>query len=203
MPALSTVSDEFVENTLDKSLTIEKKSYTPIKDENIMVSDKKIEVKKRPVEYDEIIPAVKINSVKKKIVLYEEDEAKKVNVKIKTPISTKTKIDEGDYIDFETTEDVTINNKFYPKGTPVKARIETISLNQSWGVPADLILENLTVDDIPLSGEIKEIGANRSLWVYPLVYGTSWFFGVGVIFIPIRGGHAKIKPSKIYTLYLQ
>ena len=69
------------------------------------------------------------------------------------------------------------------------------------GVPADLVIGSFTLNGVPLGGEINKTGANRSLWVYPCMYGTLWFFGIGVLFIPIRGGHAKIKTTETYTLY--
>ena len=84
---------------------------------------------------------------------------------------------------------------------PLSARVELISPNQARGVPADIILGNFMLDNkIPLEGQIKATGANRSLWVYPASYLLSVFFFTGLFIYPIRGGHAKIKPKNIYKL---
>ena len=68
-------------------------------------------------------------------------------------------------------------------------------------MPSNLVVGNFTLDDNKLSGEISKTGANRSLWLYPAIYATSWLFGIGLLFIFIRGGHAKIKPNETHTLY--
>lgn len=125
-----------------------------------------------------------------------------VEIRIKSPFTTRSRnIDEGDYIEFETLKPVKIKNKSYPKGSTVRARLETISQNKSWGVPADLVIGTFSLDDIELSGEISKTGANRSVWVYPLIYLTTPFFCAGLVFIPIRGGHAKVRLKETFTVY--
>ena len=62
---------------------------------------------------------------------------------------------------------------------------------------------NFSIDGKRLAGEISKTGANRSLWLYPTIYMTTLFFGVGLLLIPIRGGHAKIKPQQTFTVYYQ
>lgn len=129
-----------------------------------------------------------------------QDSQKEIKVKIKNKYSTKDNFNEGEYIDFITLEDAKIKNKNYPKGSTVKARIETVSQNKSWGVPSDLVVGNFTLNGNKLTGEILKTGANRSLWVYPAVIAGCMFLGAGLLLIPIRGGHAKIRPSEVYTL---
>lgn len=131
-----------------------------------------------------------------------ENKYQEIKIRIKNEYSTKDNLDEGDYIDFVTVEDVKLKDKIYPKDSIVKARIETISQNKAWGVPSDLIVGNFTLDNNKLTGEISKTGANRSLWLYPAVEIGCIFLGAGLLLIPIRGGHAKIKPTETYSLYV-
>lgn len=125
-----------------------------------------------------------------------------VEVRILKPFTTKCKPVEGDFLEFVTTKDITYKNKTYPAGTPVKARIETVSQNDVWGVPADLVLGNFVMKDIHLAGEVSKTGAKRVLWVRPLAIVSGVFTGAGFFFIFMRGGHAKINPEETYTVYL-
>lgn len=225
MPAYCTITDDFAEKTLSKSLTIQKYNYVPIADdfaEGLNV-DKKINTKPAQIITDTFAESNRNKNVAlikqtpvaesipkadpqrqfaKKIVVIDNNSAIAVPVKICKTYSTRQKIDEGDYIDFVTTKEVKIKGKTYSAGAPVKARVETISQNGAMGVPADLIISNFSIDSIPLSGEVNKTGANRTLWVRPCVYLlTILFFGSGVLLIPIRGGHAKIRPTETITLY--
>lgn len=132
--------------------------------------------------------------------IYEDENITEVKVKIKKNYSTRQKIKEGEYLDFITAKDFTYNDKLYPAGTPVKARVEMVSLNKIYGVPSDVIIGNFSIDDIALRGEISKTGANRALWLYPTAQITTWICGIGLLLIPIRGGHAKIKTKETFTL---
>ena len=195
------IQDTFAEQSLDKNLKIKAVSCKLLKDTFAEQNKIKSTYKAKVVDYNENIPKVENKPIFKKVVVIDQTAMTAVPVRIKKYFTTKKKIQEGDYIEFETTKDIVLNKKTYPAKTTVKARIETVSLNKSMGVPSDLVVGNFSLDEIPLGGEINKIGANRSLWVYPCVYGTSWFFGLGLLFIPIRGGHAKIKTTETYTLY--
>ena len=193
------IEDDFVNSTLDKNLKIKNHKQNLITDDFVLNSSS-IKTFKKDVVFDEILPNMPEHKFSKKPVIFDENY-KEVKVKIKEPYTTKGNLDEGDYLDFVTLNDIKIKDKTYPKNSTVKARIETISLNKSWGVPSDVVVGNFALGDINLSGDIRKQGANRSLWLYPTIYGASIFFGAGLLLIPIRGGHAKIKPSDIYTLY--
>lgn len=132
-----------------------------------------------------------------------EDKTIDLNIKSKKYVTTKGDLAEGDLLYFYTVEDIKLKNgNILPKGTEVVGVIETVSQNKAFGVPADLIVDRFKIKNknIKLLGTINKTGANRSLWVYPLVYTTSCFFGVGLLFIPIRGGHAKLKLNDVYTI---
>ena len=195
------IHDDFTEKTLDKSLRIKKQEYKYISDDFAEQNQNKNISTIKKVDYQEFFPTINSKSTTRKFVVIDQSSMTSVPVRIKKEFTTKEKIEEGDFIDFETIQEVKVNKKSYPAQTLVKARVETISLNKMMGVPSDLIIGSFSMDGIYLAGEINKTGANRSLWVYPCTYGLSWFFGVGLLFIPIRGGHAKIKTSEIYTLY--
>lgn len=225
MPAYCTINDDFVEKTLSKDTKIQKVKITEINDtfveqsidkslqtkptnRNIIVdtfaesnTNKNVYTKPEVNFYEQKVTTVNKPIEPKKAIIITEGNSIPIQIKIKKRLSTKQKVDEGDYIEFETISDVTINNKNYPKGSIIKARIETISQNKIWGVPSDLTVGNFSIDGQKLNGEINKTGANRSLWLYPTVYITTFMFGVGLLLIPIRGGHAKIKPKQTYTVH--
>lgn len=196
------VQDDFVQNSLDKNLKIRTYKYSPVVDNFGESNKNKNTAVKKYGLVQETLPKInEQNKIQRKIVITDINSGISVPIKICNNYSTKDKFDEGDYLDFKTTKEVLINQKIYPEGTPVKARIENVSKNLSWGVPADLVVGNFSIDNIPLAGEIEKTGANRSLWLKPCVICVSLlFFGAGVLLIPIRGGHAKIRTSQIYTL---
>ena len=115
--------------------------------------------------------------------------------------STRRKLYEGEYIDFVLVEDAKIENKTYQKGTIIKARVETLSKNGAYGVPADLVIGSFTMpDNVVLNGQITKQGANRSLWVYPTGYLLTPILFIGLPIFAIRGGHVKLRPSKVYEI---
>ncbi len=126
-----------------------------------------------------------------------------VIVRVDNDFSTKSKKAEGEEIQFVTVNDVKIKNKFYPKGSLVDARIETVSMNKAFGVPADLTVSNFKLGDTRLKGEIQKTGANRAYWVWPIGIISLPGLGLGLLTLAVRGGHAKIKTSEKFTLYVK
>ena len=198
------ISDAFADATLDKNLRIKTVSYKPYEDKFAENNKNKNVLSEKIVDYKEFLPAEPKQKHEKKLVIFDNLKAQKVVVKPQKRITTRTRIDEGDFIKFVTVYPVKLNGKDYPAGTVVNARVEMISKNKSWGVPADLIIGSFYVDGIQLGGEISKVGANRSLWVKPLSITLSiLFLGAGILLIPIRGGHAKITGWQKYTLYAE
>lgn len=227
MPAFCMISDDFVEETLDKTKPYQKTRVINITDEfaeqslqNVkptvirkqIITDEFAENNHakngtlvKQVDLHEFLPkhSSKDYTNYKKSIITDISNLNKIEIRICQKFTTKNrKIDEGDYIKFETVTPITIKNKTYPKGTIVQARVENISQNQSKGVPADIVLGNFTIDNNKLVGEISKTGANRSLWVYPCSYIGSGFFGLGAFLLFIRGGHAKILPTERFILHL-
>lgn len=223
------VEDEFVKNSLDKNLKIIPANYEPLKDETAMFLNPSLRIKKtetppekdifaektlnpnlkiKPAGYEMVTDNFASKAViseakpaKNKFEVSHETTGEKIKIKPLNYYTTRTNLKEGGYIDFELAENAKIGNKIYKKGSPVKARVENITKNSAYGLPADLVIGNFSFEDnVHLESELTLKGANRSLWVYPSAYGLSWFFGAGLLFIPIRGGHAKLKPNKTYEI---
>lgn len=206
LPAFCMITDDFAEQTLDKTKPYPKPANSIIIDEFAESNTAKNQYTKNSVDLNESIPTCSQNSyiTKKKVIITDKVDLTKVEIRIKNAVSTKDKtIDEGDYIEFETVKDVYINNKHYPKGTVVRARIENISQNGMKGVPADIVLANFTLANHNLIGEVTKTGANRSLWLYPVSYIGTGFFGLGPLLLFIRGGHAKINRSQTFILHVK
>lgn len=153
---------------------------------------------------DEILNYINLSNLEqpRSNLRYDYSDFKKYNLKLrpKDYITTKNKrLNEGDEVSFVVANNLEYKDKIIKRGDIVKARIEHISQNQSFGVPANLKVGNLKYNNIPINGEIEVTGANRLYWVYPSYTIFMPFFGFGVFFAPIRGGHAKLRPTKEYV----
>ncbi len=178
------IEDEFALKTLDKNLKIQEKRYIPIVDENLPVGT---------------FYAVDYYS-KNRNFDFESTDTTIIKIKPSKHYSTKNKLEIGKYLEFYLADDVSINNKTYKKGTKVKARVENISPNTMGGVPANLTIGNFILDNNNINSNIEVTGANRALWVYPVGYLGSAFFGAGLLLFLVKGGHAKFTPAKTYEI---
>lgn len=125
------------------------------------------------------------------------EELNRIPLKIKSidDVSTKKNLTEGQKITFLTTEDTVLrHNKVLAAGSRVFGTVETVSQNEMKGIPANLTVGNFKIEymsSVKLEGEIRKEGANRAIWVCPLL----------PVLFPIRGGHAKIDADEEFTLY--
>lgn len=200
LPSCATIVDDFVEESLDKNLKI--KPYFPeiIEDEFAQANTRKSVPLKRVFLYEELpVTDRKINVRNNKIL---EKEENIVKVAIVNELKTNSKLEEGYIVEFRTVEDLNYKGINYPAGTLVKGRVETFSRKAKCGTPADLVLGNFYINDLPLNGEISKMGANRTIWVRLLMVAGSSFFGAGYFFLFIKGGEVKIKESDVFSLYL-
>lgn len=186
------ISDEFISNAINSSITRPEKSDMKFIERTIVPGKiRKIKSKKK---YD---------FTKKQIP---------IDIKLVQNYDHKLRKLEGDTIEFITQNDIEINKVKYPKGTIVLGRIETLSPSDRMGTPESVKIDNFFIDndpttqadDVNLSGSISKDGANRSIWVYPLYQaGNIMFYVAGFVFVPIRGGHAKISTDETYTLFYE
>lgn len=211
LQAVYALEDEFVNSTLDKNLKIQTAKTPFYEDETALLLNQNLKVK--PVTYksikNDMLPTIKDETIYasgSKVDHFDFENLDRTIIKltVKDYVTTKN-LSEGEFIDFVVVEDVKTANYTIAKNTPAKARVELISMNQAYGVPANLTIDNFVIDSkIKAQGQITKTGANRSLWVYPLGIGFSVFFLLGPIcFFPIRGGHAKLLPGKTYEVYIQ
>ena len=199
LPSFSIIEDDFVETSLSKDLKI-KEYKPPIICDDFVKNINYTPTKRKQVIVQEVLPKINNEVIKRPYNKFSNTDLP-VKIRIKKEFSTKYNREEGQYIEFETIEETIFKNKTYPVGTTVKARVENISMNSSWGTPADLVISNFSIDRIPLCGEISKSGANRTLWVRPLAIIATPFCGTGFWLIFIRGGHAKINSNEVFTLY--
>lgn len=188
------ISDTFAENYLKNIKPVHVKQV-----QNIEIADTFAE---KSLKNTNINPTQKIL-----ITNFDNINEKVIKIKSLEYLTTKDQsLKEGQPISFKMVEPIKLNNTQLSKDTVIVGKIETISMNQAFGVPADIIIGNFYVKNnknIQLVGEIHQTGANRSLWVYPIGYLGMVFFFAGLLVLPIRGGHAKINTDKIYQVYAQ
>ncbi len=117
-------------------------------------------------------------------------------------ISTKQAINAGDRVYFSVEEDVKKEGKIIAKkGEKITARVEIISESGLYGIPADIIVGNFSLNGIPLSGEIEKEGFTHTYWIIPVANVASFFIPFsGQIFRFVHGGHAKIKTKETFEL---
>lgn len=127
----------------------------------------------------------------------------KTTFKLKPNISISTgnkRLKEGSKIEFILAEDFWYKKQFFPKGTKVNAQVEIILPNSKMGFPSTLEIGNFQINNEKIDANLTKDGANRTIWLAPTIYITSLFFFVGLLLIPIKGGHAKLYKNKIYTV---
>ena len=199
-PAFSVITDDFAESTLDKNLKIKEHKTSLIIDtfaeENKNKSTPAVKAK-LPAE---VLPVV-IKPYKRRKYIITEEFRPEVPIRIVNYFTTRNKPQEGASIDFVTVADVRYKDKFYPAGTKVNARIETVTDNSMNGVPADVVIGSFDINGTPLYGEITKTGADRMLWVKPLSFVVGFLGVPGLLLMFVRGGHAKIKPNEVYKVY--
>ena len=197
----SLIEDDFVNSTLDKNLKITKEKQIEIKDflaENTLDKNLKIKKENKKLFADNLVLNLNGGKSDVKEVAFQLD---KIKLYPKQFYTTKTGLYEGDKIEFILAQDVKIDKKVFKKGDIVKARVEMVSKNGAYGVPADLVVGNFVLSDNSiLNGQLVKQGANRALWVYPTGYILSSFFLIGLPIFAIRGGHVKLKPNKVYEI---
>lgn len=120
-------------------------------------------------------------------------------------ISTKKPPVEGDTVSFRSIKTVRYKGKLVlKKDDIVSAKIGTVITSGMNGFPAEIIIDNFEIPNVPSSKLVdtySKTGQNRSLWVFPLKWALTWLPPTGSLTNFIKGGHAKIKPGEIITIY--
>ena len=205
------IEDDFVNQTLNKSTNPssaaknEQSSNLSTNSEIKNNSSKKLDIKvENNIVEDVLLKDLSDN--KRTKVVYKPCDFSNINktiLKISPEIYITTRdrdFHEGEKISFILVNDYVYKNVTYSKGTKITGRIENIVTNEYMGNPASITIGHFKLGDTSLNAELYKIGANRTLWVAPTVYCLTGLFGIGLLAIPIRGGHAKFKPYKTYDL---
>lgn len=128
-----------------------------------------------------------------------------IRLSIVNEISTKDALTEGQNIELRVIKDVYYEGKtLVRKGELVNAKIETIITSGMNGFPAEIIVDDFEIPNIPdskLMSTYYKKGQNRCLWVYPLKWSLTLIPFVGSLTNLIKGGHAKIKTKDVITIY--
>lgn len=221
--APSLIEDKTVESLKNKNLEKPVFKQETVKEE-IPVSNLKGEQTVKPKVEIPIIEDKAVNQTLKAKVFREQNSTKPVfkyqsidydTDTLNVPVSSvsflsikSAHLDEGTKVNFRIAEDVMKNNMlFIKKDTPAIGIIETITKSSSGGDPEEMIIGRFFTKDaneniINLSGQIQKKGANRALWIRPLVWiGCASFFGTPlVVLLAIKGGRVKIKPEQKFIL---
>ena len=130
-----------------------------------------------------------------------------IRIRIAKHLKTTKETMEGADIPFVSEDDFEIKGKKFPKGTTILGRVETISDSDKMGTPECIKIDNFYIagdETINLHGSVSKMGANRSIWVYPLYQaGNICFYVAGFVFVPIHGGRAKLLTSESFTVYYE
>lgn len=180
------IIDDFALKTLNQNLKITKENQEIIEDELVKILLKS-DLKNKTIKSKSNI----------KTTITESFDKVKISP---TKYLTTRKAQLNNKIEFILIENIKINDILYKKGEIIEGSIENLSQNGAYGVPADLVVGNFKIGNQILDGTLTRQGANRAIWVYPSAYVLSVFFGLGLFVLPIRGGHAKLKPNKIYEI---
>ena len=136
---------------------------------------------------------------------YSSTKSVPIRMVITDEISTNNSVLEGTTVYFKVIDDVYVENKkVVTKGELLPGKIETIITSGMNGFPAEIIIDSIEIPGIKPSQLIStytKCGQNRSLWVYPLKWSLTMIPFVGSLTNLIKGGHAKITPSDIITVY--
>ena len=137
---------------------------------------------------------------------YDFSDTKSITLKLAAAneLSTKEEIYEGQEVRLTLKNDVVCHNILIARrGTPAKARIETIVTKGMNGFPAEIIISNFKIEGIE-SSQLLDIyvkkGRNYALLVYPIKWALTPIPFVGTLTNLIKGGEAKIKKDEIITI---
>ena len=128
-----------------------------------------------------------------------------INLSITKEISTKENLKYGQELEFVVQNDVIYNGKtILNSSDKVNAKIGSIVTSVMNGFPAEITIDDFdfsTIKDSQLLSSYTKYGMNRSVWVYPLKWALTPIPFVGSLTNLIKGGHARIKPTEVITVY--
>ena len=137
---------------------------------------------------------------------YDFSDTKFIKVKLANAneLSSKGEIYEGQEVRLTLKNDIICHNTLIARrGTPAKARIETIITKGMNGFPAEIIIDNFQIEGLN-DGQLMDVyvkkGRNYALLVYPIKWALTPIPFVGSLTNLIMGGEAKVKKDEIITI---
>ncbi len=128
-----------------------------------------------------------------------------IRLSVTEKINSETELYEGQIVKYRVIKDVYYNNKIVvKKNQEISVRIGAILSPGMNGIPASIILTNFeipNVDSNKITYTYEILGQDRSLFVFPLKWALTPIPPTGSLTNFIMGGHAKLKPKKIITIY--
>lgn len=128
-----------------------------------------------------------------------------IRLTVTKEISTEFPVPEGSTVDLRVVHDVyERNTRILKQGDIITGKVETIITSGMNGFPAEIILDDFNIPYVKNSQLLSvytKKGQNRCFWVYPLKWSLTLIPFVGSLTNLIMGGHARIKPDDIITIY--
>lgn len=128
-----------------------------------------------------------------------------VKMKLVKDYGSEEDVYEGQELKLNVVKDVIYNkNVVIKKGTDATAKVNILISTGMNGIPASVILNEIkivNIDSKQLVDEFELFGQDRSLLVFPLKWALTILPPTGSLTNFIMGGHARLKPSKIITVY--
>ncbi len=208
--AYESIKDNLVENTLSKNYKIPDKKVYHFKDTPLKQGVYTMPHFKKVIYADNLVNATlkgKNLKIPAPNIYYDYSDDRHAVIKIKpvSLIKADNKLKDGDIVKFKTVEDVTYEGKLLlKKDAQITAVVENVTANDFMGIPSNIVIsrfKNSAIDEKAFDYTLSRQGANRAVWVYPLYYLLTPFFGMGLPFAFVKGGNAKIKPNEIIEIY--
>ena len=160
------------------------------------------------VVIDDFAKETLINSPKPKVNLeynYTDTERIPIKMKLVRDYGNENDVYEGQEVELKLIKDVIYKGRvIVEKGSKATAKINIIISTGMNGIPASIILENFnisTISQTKLVDRYELFGQDRSLLVFPLKWALTILPPTGSFTNFIMGGHSRLKPSKIITIY--
>ena len=166
------------------------RAQTPIQDELVesTLKNKPLQNPYKPYKYN-----------------YEDLKVVPIELRVMVNIKSENDIEEGEKIVFLACHDVyEKGHKILEKNELVYATVETIISSGMNGIPASVIIGNFNIPGIEssrLTAEYEKYGFDLSLLVFPLKWALTPLPPTGSLTNFIKGGHVKLKPDNIITIY--
>lgn len=128
-----------------------------------------------------------------------------IKMKLVKDYGSEKDVYEGQELKLKIIKDVIYNKQVViKKDTEALAKVNiTVSTGMN-GIPASVILNDFKIpgiDSKQLIDEYELFGQDRSLLVFPLKWALTPLYPSGSLTNFIMGGHARLKPSKVITIY--